>query len=165
MARVRRAFAALTLIGRCGCLFLANFYKISHLIWFVNHFFHLFQIFVFFGFDPTNPVIHVPLRLKTKAIAFQIQTVRRLPKRSDWIVLPRRCPSLNCVFNSFKNIILFLSCPYCVSFVSSDLYIIAHLDGFVNRFFSFLSLPVHPFCAPLTSKYSHPSKGRTEPML
>ena len=34
---------------------------------------------------------------------------------------------------------LFLSCFCCVSFVSSDLYIIAHLEIFVNTFFKLFS--------------------------
>ena len=139
MARVRRAFAALALVGRCGCLFLANFYKISHLIWFVNHFFHLFQIFVFFGFDPTNPVIHVPLRLKTRAVPSPDSAFVRW--RAGWLgSSAAQMLFLWIVYSILSKIyFLFLSCLCCVSFVSSDLYIIAHLDGFVNRFFSFLS--------------------------
>ena len=134
MARGRRAFAVLALVGRCGCLFLANFYKISHLFWFVNHFFHFFRLSRCSDWIKSIPHPR-PSPLKNNGVASQTQAVRRLPERSDWIVLPQCVFLLNCIFNSCKILFLFLSCFYCVSFVSIDLYIIAHLDGFVNCFF------------------------------
>ena len=106
-------------------LFLANFYRISHPLLFVNHFFIFFSDFRVFWKNTFFSPRHASL------------PKNNLPPTT----IPQQPVGFLVIVYSILNIKqkLFLSCFCCVSFVSSDLYIIAHLEIFVNTFFKLFS--------------------------
>ena len=101
-------------------LFLANFYRISYPLLFVNHFFIFFSDFRVFWKNTSFSPRHASL------------PKNNLPPTT----IPQQPVGFLIIVYSISNIKqkLFLSCFCCVSFVSSDLYIIAHLELFVNTF-------------------------------
>ena len=112
-------------------LFLANFYILPFFSKLVNHFFIFFSDFRVFQEISFFFPRHASLSKNNPVSS------HHLPATS-WLLC-------NCVINSIQKQELFLSCFCCVSFVSSDLYIIAHLEIFVNTFFKLFSLNCNYF--------------------